>query len=211
MFLTENFDISSAIFQILTFHGVGPQLYFLPYLLLIWMLWAVISVIVRDGKFWVIIILFSFLLCQKFPILGSTGSNIRLLPFYFFGFGVGVLMGSKMKQLGFIPVLLIALSLLAGCFDARFSDFGLVLCLLLLARSLDYSGFLSGKSFPGSGGIYLLHTPVTNYAFVTLFLLCGIKGLPNLLFSVLFTYVFCLFSSCFIIKYFPRFKIYILE
>jgi hypothetical protein len=203
--------LSANIPNILFLHGVGPQLYFLPFLLFISVTYAGLHSKVKklDLNIKLIdIVLYSFfiLISFYFKTDESTGPNLYLMPLYISGFLFGRLYNQFRNK--YTPFFILA-TIIMGYFDSRFYDFSAANILVMIAVSV--SAILPAKRFPGSGGVYLMHAPIVNFCFSSLLFSLGFSGESNILGSVMFTYLFCLFSSLIFIKKFPHKKWVLLE
>jgi predicted neutral ceramidase superfamily lipid hydrolase len=145
----------------------------------------------------------------------STGSNYRLLPLYSLCFGIGIYLSKSFKSSRSyfnVSILIITvISFIIGGFDLRFYKIAVILLLLLLALSISIRFTFLQRSFHGSGGVYLLHTPVLNFAISTGLLLIGVKACPNLFLSWISTYILCLLMTHIFIRLFPSKKWILLE
>jgi hypothetical protein len=203
--------LSTNLVNIVFLHGVGPQLYFLPFLLIISVTYAGLYSKAKALDFnikSIDIFLYMFFLSVSFYFKTdeSTGPNLNLLPFYMGGFLFGRLYNQfRFKYIPFF--ILIAMSI--GYFDDRFYDFSAASILIVLA--VNISSFLPAKRFPGSGGVYLMHAPIVNFASSTLLFKLGFSSESNILGSVILTYLFCLGFSLFIINKFPSKRWILLE
>lgn len=194
----------------LTLHGAGMQLYFLPFLFFLTALFGTLTSFLQRNftslEMCSIFLLLTFL-ALVFPVSSSTGGDYRQLFMYgaAFVFGMCVGRGSDLYIVYFVAFL----SAVAAFFDSRFVDLIFVFFAVFMAVYL-------GKYFPrrrlwGSGAVYLLHTPVLNFAISDVFYRMGVLGWSNILASVFFTYFFCLISAFLMIRFFPRFRYLILE
>ncbi len=203
-----------GIVNILDGAGVGPQLYFLPYLLLIWTCWGLIIDRVPEQRrklATATTLLVVFLVYLVLPTRGSTGPDPHLLPLYALAFVWGFYRRAYAGELiSNVAIGIAIVSLFAIPWQARVWDLPLVL--LLTEVSIRGSALLNhGGRLPGSGGIYLLHTPVLNYALSTFVLMAGIGGFENAMITLVLTYVVALLMTLTAIRVAPYIRPFLLE
>lgn len=195
-------------------HGASMQLYFLPFLLFISVTYAfcfeyIPSKLKRDVAVVLVVILIS--ICLIFPTDSSTGSNYKLLPFYYVSFILGslcrVTSKGQYKQVNTLGAVLI--SLFIGLYDSRFYDLSGVILLFVIGQVI--SQYLPERRLFGSGGVYLLHTPIINFAISILLLKIGVSDELNILFSMAITYLLCLTITFAIVRLQPKYKWLLLE
>lgn len=171
--------------------GVGPQLYFLPYLLLIST--AANFVLSYGGKVLSAVVVIAFFVAYlAFPTAMSTGAEPRLLILYALAYAIGFY---RARHAGTreIVVLLVASALGVLLFTFRSRYFDLFLILLLIEAAIQLSSRLPlPMRLPGSGGVYLLHTPLLNYAISIMLWKLGIVSIANVFASLAFTYMVAL-------------------
>lgn len=166
-------SLSYGIIQTITLHGSGMQLYFLPYLLFVtlsysWLInkFSLELRVYIDG---LMVILFIGL-CLLLPTISSTGSDLKLISFYYFSFLAGslcrVILYLRHWVLIIIAIIFIFINL--GFIDSRFFDFAGVIILFAIVKLI--SQYMPNKRICGSGGVYLLHTPVINFFISTILL-----------------------------------------
>ena len=207
-------SIQQGLIQTITLHGAGMQLYFLPYLFIITVGFAFFSKmfpITYRAAYESIIIGAVALISIAFPTSGSTGSDLKLLSLYLLGFLLGklfkVLSQSEThsrKQLGVVSA-----CLLIGIIDSRFFDVAGIVALFIVVNY--FSGKLPSKRLPGSGGIYLLHTPIINFTLSVALVQIGVTQVANVFISVFLTYIFCLAATLVLINKLPKLKWLLLE
>lgn len=207
----ENFI--DGLVQIGFLHGVGMQLYFLPYLLIITVVFAFLERRLRFNR-WILLCLLTIFaggVAFLMPTASSTGSDIGLIPMYFCAFLAGHLIAEREKRKLHVQTMLLigALSLMAGIKDERFFDFAGIV--IVFGMTLLLSPLLPKKRLSGSGGVYLLHTPITNFAVSTVLAILSITQSINIIASIFLTYFLCLAITLIAIKKFPRYSWLILE
>jgi len=210
--LLEKGDFLTGIINTISFHGGSMQLYFLPYLFIVIIIYWIYFKFISNYYTNILFVLLLVFFCYFFPVLGSSGSNYLQIPFYMLAFLVGVfykqLTLNKFKNSIYLASLLIFL-IIFGIKDSRFYDLGFIL--LLFHMFLVFGELLPKYRLPGSGAIYLLHTPILNFFFSVLLQKFGIKDFNNFILSVLFTYIFSLLLVYLLFKYLKRYKWIILE
>lgn len=212
--LLGKLTIQQGLIETVTLHGAGMQLYFLPYLLIVTVCFAIFSqtLPVRYQLYFELTLLVSVALISiALPTIGSAGSEYKLLPLYLLGFILGKLcrrVSHSKRQLIVLLGVVIA-CLLIGLIDSRFFDVAGVVVLFLVFN--QFSNSLPSKRLPGSGGVYLLHTPIVNFTLSSLLLQLGVSQIQNLFASVFLTYLFCLLFTLFCINKMPNFKWLLLE
>ena len=205
-----------AIERTVTFAGVGPQLYFLPYLFLISVSVAVYEAITsRTSNFQflalagacAVIGTWSFLV----PIKISTGPEPLLLPFYAAAYLLGVVTARSRNPIfpGLLGISAAAVLVFAEPASRAFDS---ALVVLLFSASLFASRMkLLQRRFPGSGGVYLLHAPIVNHALSTVLVTLGIIGMANLFAAIIATYIITLLATLMVIRFSPRLRGLLLE
>jgi hypothetical protein len=210
LYLLGKDSIYAGIYSTVTFRGAGMQLYFLPYLLGISVFFAAIRSVSGElvyPRILAAMAVFFILMCVAFPTLGSTGPDYRLLPYYFLAYIAGFLYRSIGR--GFYVWFVLIVTLVLGLLDHRFLDLSGMIVLFVCAESWS-SKFGSGRAV-GSGGVYLLHTPILNFSISIFLEKLGVLQFYNVILSVALTYVVCLFISIVFIKFLPRYRWLILE
>lgn len=203
-------DAIRAVGRILSGSGIGPQLYYLPYLALIsiglnFAAW-------RDRKGDMRAILLGLLVAYvMIDTPSSTGPDSRLLVLYTLAYSLGMYMARHAAQ---VEMLVLAAASLVAVFwfswTSRYFDLPLVillfLCMLHVKRFVTIT-----RRLPGSGGIYLLHTPILNFAISTVLWKYGLHGVANVAVTMAITYIVALAVPLAIIKYAPRYRWLFLE
>lgn len=204
----------NGLIATLTLHGSGPHLYFLPFLLFITVTYALFGSNVATKPRRVIEIASVFiliLLCLMYPTSSSTGPDYKLLPFYYLAFIFGMFYHTTLNK-RYQPVYLlvtIATLLIIGISDPRFFDLAGVIALFTFVYQI--ARFLPNRRLPGSGGIYLLHTPIINFAISTLLLHFAIVQEANVILSILLTYLLCYLLTLLFIRILPKYRYLLLE
>ena len=113
LFFLEKGSLLNGLYKTITFHGAGMQLYFLPYLFGIGFIFSLILNVAGknfQGKVYPILLMFFLvLICVNFPTSGSTGSDFRLLPFYFLAYVLGFsIRNTKLNYLSLFSVLFLS-------------------------------------------------------------------------------------------------------
>lgn len=212
-------DPAVELIRLLTLQGSGPQLYFLPYLLLVWIFWragAAAWAVLKVPMAVAVPLLILALLAAAFalPTRLSTGPAPPLLLLYAAAYGIGLAAQATFRRGGAVALPLAALGVVlagGGFADARFFDLAGMVTAAALAVELHRRGVLRGTSLPGSGGVYLLHTPITNHALSTLLLGFGVAAAANVIWTVVLTYGLCLAVTLTLIHRWPRVRPLLLE
>lgn len=207
-------DVSTAIVRTVTFAGVGPQLYFLPYLFLVSLVVtvAIDRIAPEHGRAATrVLILLFFLAYLALPTANSTGPAVRLLALYGLAYTVGVYRARYAGNVECLAAVLIALAALALIPWTR-REWDLALIVLVSEAALRSSAWISrAVRLPGSGGVYLLHTPILNYAIAMVLLRLGIREFANVFLALALTYIVALGLTLVTIRVLPRLRPYLLE
>ncbi len=204
-----------SISAIMTMHGVGAQLYFLPFLFYVSVLYALFYDSLKsysatqEVTLILVMIFFLIIICLKYPTTSSTGSDYWLLPLYFMAFIVGRMYQILNKAPAILAILLSAGVAVLGLYDPRFFDLSGAIFTLLIA--IKIGKYMPSHRLPGSGGIYLLHTPMINFGISFVLWRMGIQEVVNLVSTAFLTYFFCLALTLFVTARFPKYKWLILE
>lgn len=206
-------SLSDGLLKTVELVGAGMQLYYLPYLLLVTAAFATVESRLNKHR---IVLLFlltfvAFLIALLNPTQSSTGSDYRLIPYYIGSFLIGTIVAEQTKQgKGFSTTILISFAAaLVGIMDHRFFDLAGVV--FLLGLILLSTSRLPNIRIPGSGGTYLLHTPLLNFAISTILLKMSIGQGVNIICTIILTYMICLAFTAVVIYYFPKYRWLILE
>ncbi|MGE5492585.1 MAG: hypothetical protein ACM31P_15015 [Actinomycetota bacterium] len=202
-----------GVLGMVTLRGAGMQLYFLPYLFLVTTSFALFFEVVDVNKNIcpLLIAVGGLVVAYANPTPSPTGSDIRLLPFYLGAFALGLawrLYYDKGKLAHFFVPASLALFAL-GFSDQRFFDASGVLFLVSVVALL-FDKFPSFR-LPGSGGVYLLHTPLINFSISTILVWFSINQVSNIVASVLLTYAVCLVAVWVVRRFFREYSWIILE
>ena len=213
-------SLSNGLWQTITLHGAGMQLYYLSYLFVISSVYIMMSFLAEKMNIsFRYIILAILVVCTIIslilPTASSTGSDYRLIPVYFLCFGVGIsfsmLRKKNLNRFYISIVSAIILGFIIGFYDHRFYDLSFVSFLFLCAYKISINIEAMRRPFQGSGGVYLLHTPIVNFAISSVLIMMGISEYFNLFFAWILTYIFCLIISLLFIRYLPSYKWILLE
>ncbi|MDO9405029.1 MAG: acyltransferase [Polaromonas sp.] len=196
--------------------GAGMQLYFLPYLASITIGTNAILSIFHTESFRLLISRISLALLTiatiELPTTVATGSNTRLMTLYAVAFFTGLLVRDTLHKKSFRSANLILTTVIIGCagvLDWRFR--GLMIALILLLICIALKDHLPQRRIPGSGGVYLLHTPILNFTISLMLVNIGIEQEFNLIASVILTYAISLTATLIFISVYPRQKWLLLE
>jgi len=211
-------SMADALRSISLPQGIGPQMYFLSYLFGIQLLTrTAFSLIAPRGRIHVLALSFAAFSVGSLylPTERSTGPAYWLLVFYQAAFLFGMLVadlerGSSGSR-AVTAMLAVSLAVL-GIADtsSRLFDFALVAALLCAALAVAREPWLRHR-LAGSGGIYLLHTPILNHAISTALVAVGVNGVANLLAAFLATYVVALTLTLAVIRLLPSTRTLLLE
>lgn len=197
-----------------TLHGSGPHLYFLPFLFFITVTYAffIDKVALKLTKPTEIVSVFILILfCLMYPTSSSTGPDFKLLPFYYVSFILGMLyhttLNKRYQPVGILVTIVIFLVI--GISDPRFLDLAGILTLFTFVRQI--ARYLPNRRLPGSGGIYLLHTPIINYTISILLVHLAVVQEENIFISVFLTYVLCYLLTLMFIRFLPKYRYLLLE
>jgi Acyltransferase family len=203
----------TGLINTITLHGEGMQLYFLPYLLAVSSLFALLYALSMRLKIpFIIIVVVVVAACAvlaiKFPTKYSTGSDPKLFPLYALSYGLGLCFSKVLKA----PISTLCVSMMStgsfclaiGIYDHRFFKIAALTAFLLFSILISICFPFLKRNFPGSGGVYLLHTPIVNFTISSLLLVLGISSYCNLFVSWGMTYVLCLIFTLGFIRIFPQ-------
>ena len=213
-------SLSDGLWLTITLTGSSMQLYFLPYLF--YVIVAFFTFVALANQFrlnariallFVLAILFGY--TEMHRTNASTGNSMQLLPLYGATYIIGFYLARMWhwKKIAFYPLtlLLVCVSTTAGLWDKRFFDLAAMIFLLVAALYLSSFSILSNKTFHGSGGIYLLHTPIVLYAVSVILQESHVMGYFNLIGSISITYAICLTATLIFRRKFNRFAFLLLE
>jgi fucose 4-O-acetylase-like acetyltransferase len=214
----KKIEFHEVVKDILIGHGVGPQLYFLTFLFLIVTIGATIQIasgfsLHREIAILLPLAVILVALVLHFPTQSVTGNDNILLPLYMLSFMTGhmfalaqqVTIGHSIWRPGCIALTCTAL----GLYDFRF--YFLAGSVIAFAVSLHLSAYLPSRRGPGSGGVYLLHTPIVNFGVSAALVDVGVAQWSNAMVSVIFTYIACLAFSKWFIHVAPSLRWMLLE
>ncbi len=194
-------DFEGLLYATVAFQGASMQLYFLPYLAGITVLFATFERLLVWRRSTALLALCSLLLATYSQTDASTGSDLELLPLYFYTFALGAVMRKEQPSLRVVGFAITLLTVGIGLIDKRMLD--LALMLALLYGAVIYGRQLSLPRIGGSGGVYLLHTPFVNFGVSSVLERLGVSQVPNVVLSVVLTYVFCLAATRIFVSWFP--------
>ncbi len=213
------YDLVNGLTSILKL--VGPmQMYFLSYLFIIlnmvFLCTLLLNVLNIDSKyFFVILAVIALIVSQIYPVESSAGSDLLNIPLFIFGFSSGQVFNFLFKKdintFYFSGLVLSAVFIAISGLDHRFYDVSFVLILFTLGIYLSYSELLSRFTASGSGGVYLLHAPITIYVISILLLKINVLGLTNVVLSVFITYLSCLLITISVRHHLPKISFLLLE
>lgn len=186
--LLNKLTIAQVAWRTVSGSGVGPQLYFLPYLFLIWT--AINYVLSKGGKFlaaFVLLGLFCAYLAISTP--SSTGPEPKLLILYALAYTIGYY---RARYAGKWEIALVtamaSLGVMLISFQSRYFDLALIILLLEAVVLLSRKEPLPMR-LPGSGGVYLLHTPLLNFAISTILWKLHVISVANIFVTMALTYL----------------------
>lgn len=205
-------------YRIFNFQGIGPQLYFLPYMffIVVVVLWIerVTSAFVKPTVLLFILSTALLMMSSYFPTKDVTGPNYLLISFYMASYIVGRLSFKLINSsffVGFSILIFAATLVLYFLFDdRRFFCLFISYALLLL---VIYAGhiFPIGGRIMGSGAVYLLHTPILNHTISTILMRFNVISEANFLMSLVLTYAISMLFYNIALKNNDAIKIYFLE
>jgi fucose 4-O-acetylase-like acetyltransferase len=193
--------------------GVGPQIYFLPYLFYIQLSFFIFYKISATLKVNFLSILIPLIICLIFtsvllPTDYITGPGYDKLIFYSMCFWFGVLI-SKLHT--YYSIIIILIIFYVGFYDFRYFHVSALIVLLIAAIWFSERFKLLQKKKSGSGGIYLLHQPITSNAISIILVAFGVSSYCNMFLSWILTYVFCLLLTLLLIRLLPSKRWALLE
>lgn len=199
-------------------YGVGMQIYFLSYLFLITVIAALVgftagSSLRREIPTLSVLAVAMVMTALNSPTQSPTGSEYRNLPLYLLAFIVGRFISIAQNQIPHKSWLVISGIVLVlgvlGMKDFRFYYIAAGVGVFALAHWLSF--YLPNRRGPGSGGVYLLHTPIVNFAISIALLKVGFAQWPNAILSVVCTYLLCLAFTLGFIRILPKWRWMLLE
>lgn len=193
-----------------TLYGGSMQLYFLPYLFFVTCSFAIYNKYIfknSNSEVSIAIWIASF----SIPVLifssdRSTGAGLIMLPLYAISFGLGSITATT--KIG-VQIAIATTLMTLGFIDHRATDLGLVFSGLVVFSA--FSKKFPKRRLPGSGGIYLFHTPIMNFGISTILVGIGIVQTQNLFTSIALTYMMCLGITWVLITLLPQWKWIFLE
>jgi len=207
-----------AFWSLVTGYGVGMQMYFLSFLFYIAILGAGVQIAARfiDGRealFALPIAVIAVAVVLHFRTQSATGDSYRLFPLYVLAFLAGRIAAIAKRKLKGRAVAVTAGALLVflGLAVVDFRFYFLAAGLALFEAAWYLSSILPNRRAPGSGGVYLLHTPIVNFAVSALLMKLGIVQWPNVLLSIAVTYFLCLTLTLSALRVEPRLRLILLE
>ncbi|WP_319518095.1 acyltransferase family protein [uncultured Martelella sp.] len=196
------------IFSTITLQGNSMQLYFLPYLFVVDITVGMLFSLRSSRPFAILLLALAccITITLLLPTASSTGANPKLFPYYGVAYLLGMAIARYPKAAGLIFFILF---LVVGfLYDPRFLDAALMV--FLFAVFLNAFKFLKLR-IPGSGAVYILHTPFLNFSVSFLLMYFGINNWYNLIFTIISTYVLCIFLFLVFVYAFPKQRKLILE
>jgi len=214
----------SAVYQTLTLQGSSMQLYFLPFLFIVSAAFVMVLFLAAGNAggverapyvaAWGIAV-FSLAWALLHPTQSSSGYNFLLLVMYVGCYALGYVIGCGFRKGGGALLkngaVIVVSTLIAGRWDERFYDVSLMTFLLLAAAALTMAGWARNFALPGSGGVFLLHTPLVNFGVSSILLSLGIADYANLWAALILTYIICVAVTLACIRLFPGRKHLLLE
>lgn len=204
---------SGGLLATLALQGAGMQLYFLPFLWIV----SVAHAVPFSGRGWRVrhawfgVAAGWLVLSAMWPTTSPTGPSWRLLPLYACAHALGAWTAQLSRQgTGDGLAMLVALGIgAAGWYDPRLFDVGGVM--LLVWGVLHLRRFFPEHRLPGSGGVYLLHTPVLNFTISSLLQQGGVSQGWNIAASVALSYGLCLALTLQVTRRWPSWRWLMLE
>lgn len=184
-----------------TLEGSSMQLYFLPFLFYVFLAFFVYTGLSHRLKVSPILSLIPplagfFALARMYPTTTATGPDVRLLPLYAACYVIGFYFSKayKIQPAYFYAIasILTALFFFGASTDRRLMDMAEVTFLFWLAVMVSSFKWSGHRTLPGSGGVYLLHAPIFIYGISTFLSIAHVVNVPNVVLTVILTYVVCL-------------------
>ncbi|MDS3860084.1 acyltransferase family protein [Thermosynechococcaceae cyanobacterium BACA0444] len=219
LYLLGKYNLDNGLISILKLQG-PMQMYFLSYLFFILNALFICTLLLNlfniDSKYFFLILAVIALICsQVYPVESSAGPNLLNIPLYIFCFSSGQMLKysfpKNIKSFYFYAFALSSLFLAMSRFDHRFLDVSIVFVLFTLGIYISYSKVLSSFTAPGSGGVYLLHAPITIYVVSLALTKISVFGFLNAVLSVILTYLICLFITLSVRLHLPKLSFLLLE
>lgn len=204
-------EFTDGLIRTVTLSGSSMQLYSLPYICGLTILYSSIDRVWNlqiNSKILLALILTVCVLLLHTK--RATGPDYRLLPFY----ALALVWGSILRDLhisakSFIQysglvALIISFMFVLSLADHRFFVLGRVSSIFLLAHII--SRHMTDRRLPGTGAVYLLHTPFVNAIISILLLQLAVTEKWNIVITVPLTYLTCLGIYYLVDRYFGRFR-----
>lgn len=201
---------SDAVRSMATGTGNAPQLYFLPYL---WLVSTLVGlVLAKRGKLAAaVVIALLGIAYLVLPTPTSTGPETRLLALYALAYTLGAYRARFAGRGEVIAMVVVAGLIVVGVpWRERYVDLALIALLVEGAIQLSRRVPID-RRLPGSGGVYLLHTPILNYALSILLWKVGVVGIGNVLAALIATYLLALAITITAIRMFSTRRWLLLE
>ncbi|QWX83327.1 acyltransferase family protein [Cellulophaga sp. HaHaR_3_176] len=220
LILYQNDSIIKHLLSFFTLKGSAMQLYFLSFLFLIYTFYILYFKAIKHLKFnnkYAELILLLLLTCLSYflPTVSPTGSDYKLIFLYTLSFGIAIHLSNLRKQnknkFKKTSIVLILIYLFLGLIDFRFFHISSSIFLLSIFLQLSEKIKYFNKQFPGSGGVFLLHTPIVNFVISIILLKLGFTEKSNLFSAIVLTYFSTLTFTILFIKIWPKHKSILLE
>lgn len=204
-------ELADGLIKTLTLQGSSMQLYSLPYICGLTILYASIDKAFKLRLPANAMLALALAACTLLiETKSATGSDYKLIPFYALTLVLGVILRNLYDStthffkynltVAFVVFLIFMLSLA----DHRFLVLGRVSLIFLAIQNI--SRHLPDRRLPGTGAVYLLHTPILN-ALISIFLIqIAITERWNIVATVLLTYLTCLGIYHLVDRNFGRFR-----
>lgn len=197
------------LIRFFTLNGSSAQLYFLPYLFLIDLIGVVLLRLTGCRGSWLLpaALTAAVGVALLLPTASSTGPGLSLSIFYLVAYLAGAVSARTRGAFALLPLGAGAFAL-GLALDPRFLDASAMLFLCYAALRLSHR---IKRPLPGSGAVYLLHTPIINFSISTFLYRAGIIEWSNFILTVTLTYILCLIVMNLTIYYIPKSRNLLLE
>ncbi|MBK1833640.1 acyltransferase family protein [Roseibacillus ishigakijimensis] len=194
-------SILRAFIDAVRLESIAMQLYFLPLLFFSQLLGFFLMVFRQRAPYlnYIVIVILAFASVITDSDY-STGFHYNLLPMYGLSFFLGVSLSRFRNNLRKSKEMKIAIliSLVIGFLDERFFDLAFAAVVVLLFSEI--TNLFGRKRLPGSGVVYLAHTPLVNFSIVIVLFRFGLEEELVLSFSIVLTYIFCCLCAYVVLK-----------
>jgi hypothetical protein len=204
-------ELADGLTRTITLQGASMQLYSLPYICGLTILYASLDRAFKLRLSSNTLLAMALAACTLLlETKNATGSNYKLIPFYALALVFGALLRNlhdstaHFHQYNLSAASILLFTFILSLADHRFLVLGRVGLIFLAVQNI--ARYLPDRRLPGSGAVYLLHTPILN-AIISIFLIqIAVTEKWNIVATVLLTYLMCLGIYHLVDQNFSRFR-----